>query len=315
MHGIKNIVIIGAGAMGILYASQFSQNNNFNVYLGVYGERYSKLKDKEILFNDTPYIFNTIDLDKDTIEADLIIISVKYHNLKDIIPKLNRIISKKTIIISILNGLDSENEIGSVYGMDKILYTTTVGMDAVRDKNVITCKNLGKLVFGELKNHILSDKVKRLKNLLDIAGINYDIPEEMEKAMWWKFMVNVGMNQTSAVLGASYGDFQKSKHIRDVMEGLMREVILLSSYEGVNLDYQNDLKVKWYEVLYKLDPKGKTSMLQDIEAKRKTEVEIFSGKVLTLSKKYNIDLKYNKVVYEMIKGMEDTYLDGANNAS
>lgn len=315
MNDIKNIVIVGAGAMGILYASQFSQNNSLNVYLGAYGERYSKLKDKQIIFNNKPYIFNVINLDEEIIAADLIIVAVKYHDLKDLIPKLSKIVSKETIIISILNGLDSENQIGSVYGIDKILYTTTVGMDAVRYGDIITCKNFGKLVFGELKNQTLSDKVKRLKNLFDIAGISYDIPEDMKKAMWWKFMVNVGMNQTSAVLCAKYGDFQRSKYIRDVMEGLMKEVIILSSYKGVNLDYQNDLKIKWYEILYKLDPDGKTSMLQDIEAKRKTEVEIFAGKVLDLSQKYNVDLKYNKVVYEMIKGIEDIYLNGASDAS
>lgn len=56
-------------------------------------------------------------------------------------------------------------------------------------------------------------------------------------------------------------------------------------------------------------------MLQYIEAKRNTEVEILGGKVLDLYQKYNVDLKYNKVVYEMIIGIENTYLNGASNAS
>lgn len=95
------------------------------------------------------------------------------------------------------------------------------------------------------------------------------------------------MNQTSAVLRANYGAFQHIDTVREIMENLMKEVIDISKYENVNLDYESDLKKRWYEVLYRLNPEGKTSMLQDIEAKRPTEVDIFAGKVISLAKKHN----------------------------
>lgn len=305
MKEIEKVVIIGAGAMGILYAHQFLKAG-FQTYLAAYGERLKKLS-KPFIFNDKEYIFDSLDLDNPKDKADLIIIAVKYEKLNEIIPKLSNIIDKTTLIISILNGLDSEKEIAAVYGEDRILYTTTVGMDAVREENRISCKNFGKIVIGELKNTTISEKLKLVQSSLKKAGIVFETPVDMEKEMWWKFMVNVGMNQTSAVLRATYGIFQRDEGVREIMENLMREVIDLSIFENVNLDYENDLKKRWYDVLYRLDPKGKTSMLQDIEAKRTTEVDIFAGKVLKLAQKHNYNAKYNEIFYKIIKGIEKSY--------
>jgi 2-dehydropantoate 2-reductase len=128
------------------------------------------------------------------------------------------------------------------------------------------------------------------------------------KSIWWKFMVNVGINQASAVLGLNYGGFQKSEAARAPMLGLMKEVILLSQYENINLNEHDDLNIKWFKVLNSLSPTAKTSMLQDIEAKRKTEVEIFAGKVIKLANKHGIDTPYNKIFFEIIKGIESSYL-------
>lgn len=305
MKDIEKVAIVGAGAMGILYAHQFYKAG-FKTYLAAYGDRLKKLT-KPFIFNDQTYIFDALNLDAPESAVDLIIIAVKHDNLSEIIPKLSKIIDENTTIISILNGLDSEKEIANVCGEDKVLFTTTVGMDAVRVDNSIRCKNFGKLVIGELKNHTISKKLKRVHTALQKAGIVFETPIDMEKEMWWKFMVNVGMNQTSAVLRATYGVFQREESVREIMENLMKEVIDLSQLENVNLNYESDLKQRWYEVLYKLDPNGKTSMLQDVEAKRPTEVEIFAGKVLKLAQKHNYDAKYNELFYKIIKGIEKSY--------
>ena len=306
MSEIKKVAIVGAGAMGILYAHQF-QNASFETYLAASGDRLLKIKNIPFIFNGQSYHFDTIDLDNPSTKVDLVIVAVKFDKLDEIIPLLAGIIHENTLIISILNGLDSEYEIAKVYGLDKILFTTTVGMDAVRVDNVITCKNFGKLLIGELKNDTISEKVKRIQIALEKAKIAYEIPLDMQKELWWKFMVNVGMNQTSAVLRAPYGVFQKDEGVKKLMENLMKEVIDLSVYEGVNLEYESDLKKRWYNILYKLDPDGKTSMLQDVEAKRKTEVDIFGGKVLKLARKHNYSARYNEIFYDIIKGIEKSY--------
>lgn len=115
-------------------------------------------------------------------------------------------------------------------------------------------------------------------------------------------MINVGINQASAVMRAPYGAFQSSPEAQALMEALMREVLVLAKAAGVNL-VTEDLD-DWYTFLRTLSAHGKTSMLQDIEAGRKTEVEIFGGKVVELGKTYGIPTPVNQTVSTIIKVLE-----------
>ena len=141
-----------------------------------------------------------------------------------------------------------------------------------------------------------------MKELFEKADIPYNIPEDMLHELWWKFMVNVGINQISAVLKAPYGVFQKVKDAEELMKTASNEVIQLSCKAGINL--KADAINEFIKVLSKLAPEGKTSMLQDIEAGRKTEVDIFSGTVIELGKKYGVATPVNNMLYKMIKTME-----------
>ena len=85
----------------------------------------------------------------------------------------------------------------------------------------------------------------------------------------------------------------------------MREVVILAQAAGIELTDQD--VVNWYPVLNKLSPDGKTSMLQDIEAGQKTEVEVFSGEVIALGKQYNIPTPVNETVFRIIRILEQGY--------
>lgn len=118
-------------------------------------------------------------------------------------------------------------------------------------------------------------------------------------------MMNVGVNQVSALLRAPYGVFQKVGEARELMEMASREVILLSERLGINLteaDLQNCIKI-----LDTLRPEGKTSMLQDVEAGRKTEVEIFAGTVSQLGREHGIATPINDFLLRAIHTIEQTY--------
>ncbi|UOD33979.1 ketopantoate reductase family protein [Deferribacteraceae bacterium V6Fe1] len=304
-----NVLVIGAGAMGILYAAQLSSSEKINVYFGASGERYKRLKDHIFIFNEKKYDFKVIDIENYSDKPfDLVIVAVKFFQLDESIRNLHKLIGENTVFVSLLNGLDSEDIIANIYGEERVVYSMTVGMDSVRNADgSVTCKNFGKLVFGA-KNVNQRKNVELVKNIFETANVAYEIPENIMKSIWWKFMVNVGINQASAVLGLNYGGFQKSEAARAPMLGLMKEVILISQYENINLNEDEDLNVKWFKVLHSLSPTAKTSMLQDIEAKRKTEVEIFAGKVIQLANKYGVDTPYNKIFFEVIKGIESNYL-------
>ena len=116
-------------------------------------------------------------------------------------------------------------------------------------------------------------------------------------------MINVGINQASAVLGAPYGVFQSSPDAMALMRMLMEEVIALAQITGIDLSAE-DLD-EWCRILAGLSPGGKTSMLQDMEAGRKTEVEIFAGKVVSLGLRHHVPTPVNAAVLRIIKVLEN----------
>jgi len=303
MGSIQSVGILGPGAVGAYFAKSFFDSSDFSTFLIAKGNRFEKLKSNGLVINAKPYHVDVLNPEDGVQPIDLLIVTLKHHHLEDAFRDLDHIIGKNSTIISFMNGLDSEEFIGSIYGMDKVLYGISVGIDALRDANQVTYTKPGVHFFGNADNSSLSEQVLAVQDAFDKAGITYETPQDMIRILWWKFMVNVGMNQASAVMRAPYGVFQTDLQAQALMKALMVEVINLAEVLDVDLT-QKDID-DWYGFLNKLSPRGKTSMLQDIEAARKTEVEIFGGKMVELGNLHGIPTPINQAMLQVIRVLEN----------
>lgn len=302
MPEINNVAVLGAGALGAYYASCFARSG-FTTSLVASQQRAERLLDTGVTVNGELLRLPVVTPDSSAAPADLIIVALKHHQLAEALPLLKPLVTEHTLLLSVLNGLDSETMIAELYGSEKVLLCMAVGIDAVRRDQQIIVANQGRLVFGEENNTTPSAKVGAVQNALDQAGLNWETPDDMRRALWWKFMINVGVNQASAVLRAPYAVFQRSETARQLLRRLMREVIALAQAAGVDLR-DADLD-EWEKVLNQLDPAAKTSMLQDVEAGRKTEVDIFAGKVVALGREYGVQTPANALIYEQLQVIEE----------
>jgi 2-dehydropantoate 2-reductase len=302
MRKLQKISVIGVGAIGAAYASKLYDFDPGCVSIITDKARYERYSKNEFIVNDKAYNFKYVLPDEKCEPADLIMIAVKHHNLPQAVEDIRNHVGPDTIILSLLNGISSEEIVGQRYGMDKMLYSMCVGIDAVRSQNKIHFTNFGQINFGEKQNKAYSSKVESVKELFDRAKIPYVIPEDMIYTLWWKFMVNVGINQSSALLKAPYGVFLEVKEAYELMESAMKEVIELSNRMGINLNEDGIAQFK--EVMKTLSPVGKTSMLQDIEAGRKTEVEMLGCTVCELGQKYGVAAPVNETLFRAIRTME-----------
>ena len=291
--------------MGAAYGGLLYDMDARSVSFVAGGERLERLRKEGLIVNGKRYFIPIIPPEDPSAPADLVIVAVKYHHLDDAIRDMRNRMGAETAIISVMNGIESEERIGAAYGMEKVLYAVSVGIDALREGNRVNYSNQGKIFFGEARNAFLTDRIKRIQALFDKAGIIYETPPDMMRIMWWKFMINVGINQASALLRAPFLAFQTSKEARDLMESAMREVIMLSEKAQVNLT-EDDIK-RFNEILLGLNPQGKTSMLQDVEAGRKTEVEMLAGKVIALGRQYDVPTPVNQRLFDLIKEIEAKY--------
>lgn len=299
---IQKVFISGLGAVGGAYAGMLYDMNPGCIKVIADQDRIERYKSEGIFINGKCYDFDYVSPEAYTEPADLIIVAVKQHHLEQSIPAMRNFVGKDTVILSLLNGIVSEEIIGQAFGMEKMLYAYCVGTDTVREGTRIRYTKVGQIVYGEKKNETHSPRVTAVKELFDRAGIPSSIPEDMLRALWWKFMMNVGVNQISAILKAPYGVFKQVEESRELMRMAAREVVRLSEKAGVNLS-EKDIE-EYIAILLTLSPEGKTSMLQDVEAGRKTEVEIFSGTVIELGRRYGVETPINDLLYRMIRTME-----------
>jgi 2-dehydropantoate 2-reductase len=302
MKPVQDVAVVGAGAMGAFYASRFFDADGVSVSLVAGGERFDRLRSNGIVVNGLPYAVPVIHPEEEAPPSDLVIVAVKNHHLDQAVRDMGKRVGPDTLLLSVMNGIDSEEQLGAAFGAEKVLYAVALGIDSVRDGHSVSYTNPGVIQFGEADNTGITDRVRRLQSLFDRADIPWETPPDMIRTLWWKFMINVGVNQVSAVLRAPYGVFQHSSEAVELMSWAMEEVIAVAERNGVALSV-DDIE-RWQSVLATLGPEGKTSMLQDVEAGRKTEVEIFAGRVLELGEAHGISVPVNRVLYQMIRVAE-----------
>lgn len=167
MRSSEKIAIIGAGAIGASYASMFYDMSEDSVSFIAIGNRYEKLKKEGIVVNGKNYSIPVYQPDQTQTSYDLVIVSVKHHHLQPVINDFRNIMDDATTILSFMNGIESEETIGRVFGAEKVLYSIVLGIDAVRIGNSTNYDNQGRVFFGESTNKILTERVIKIKELFE----------------------------------------------------------------------------------------------------------------------------------------------------
>lgn len=297
MRDIKNVLICGLGAIGSIYADKIQKFNPDSLRVLVDEERFERYSSNPIIFNGNELHFNYILPNDDNFKADLVIIATKYDGLSDVIKNMKNFIQSDTVILALLNGVTSEKIIAETYGREKLLYSYFIGHSAVRTGRNVIHDDVNTIVYGS-ENTADIENVQRVKKYFDSFGINYKIPEDIMHSLWLKYMLNVSANQSTAILRLTFGEMLANEKCMDFAINIMKEVQKIAKAEGVkNTDIMIDETIAH---LHTMIPDGKTSMLQDVEAGRKTEVDMFAGTVIELGLKHNIQTPYNQIIKEIL---------------
>ena len=301
------ISVIGLGAMGASYAAKFHDGQGMDVRVIAAGDRADKLKRDGVTVCGKRYDFTIVSPEDEVEPADLMIVAVKHPSLDTALSQMARHIRPGTVVISLLNGITSEQEIFARYPQCHPLLSITFGVDAVRVGQEVTYSNLGRIAFGETTNVApYSPEVRWFASVCESANLDYEIPDDMVKQLWWKFLVNTGVNQVTAILEAPYSIVQDpSSPARALMIAAQQEVVAVAQEQGVDLD-DTDID-SWLTVCDGLGPGQYTSMAQDVLAHRPTEVDVFSGHIRAMGADLGIQVPVNTCLYQLLKSKELLY--------
>ena len=290
---IKNVIICGLGALGLTYANKLK--NFCNLKILVDEKRLEKYEINPPIFNDKIQKFNYILPNQDG-KADLIIISTKASGLNSAIEYLKNYVDENTIIISLINGISSEDEIRKKYPLAKVLNSYFIGHSAMRVNDKFYQDGIGKIVFEPNED---------LKKFFEKSKIDHEVSDNIIYSQWQKLGVNIVLNQLSAIYNLTVGELRNREDYLVQAQNLLQEVLLVAQKCGIkNLEnYISDV----LNSANLIADDGITSMLQDVRRKRKTEVEIFSGEIIRLGKNLGIKTPYNEDVYNKIKLIEKEF--------
>ncbi len=236
--------------------------------------------------------------------VDLLLVAVKATVLEQAIQDIAKFVGPDTVILSVLNGITSEEHIDAAYP-GHTLWSVAIGMDATRTGRTLVFNQAGRIQFGERSGE-MTDRVQAVADYLDECGIANEPCGDILYKQWNKLMVNDGLNQAAAAFDQPYGGLRQPGEAQDMMRAAMQEVIRLANLEGVPLPPDND--VRFIDAMMPtFNPDGMPSMRQDVLAKRPTEVEEFAGVVRQRAKKYGMPTPANDFFYTRIREIEAGY--------
>lgn len=301
---IRRVAIVGMGALGMLYGEHIqSAAGKSAVQYVMDSERYRRHKNDVYTVNGKRQDFILADC-ADAAPADLVIVATKYSGLQSALDVMANLVGENTAVLSVMNGITSEGIIAERYGDKNLLSCVALGMDAMREGTDLVYTKKGKLQLGILREE-QRPALELVARFFDRIGMPYAVEPDILHALWGKFLLNVGINQTCMVYETTYAGALETREIFETMSAAMREVIAIARKEGVNLteeDYRNYIKI-----LRTLKPDGYPSMRQDALAKRKSEVELFAGTVIRIAAKHGVPVPVNERYYARIREMEAAY--------
>ncbi len=301
---IEKAAMIGMGAIGAIYGQKLNQTYGEDFAAVAGGSRARRLRENGVVVNGESFAPRVAEPGEE-FAADLVLVSVKNYQLDRAVEDIRGFVGRGTVILPLLNGVTARDRLAAAFPGNTVLYGLVIYIDAVRtDAGVVHTKD-GVIQFGEADNTSPSPAVEAVRRYLDGAGIQTEVCPDMIRAVWKKWMMNVGVNQVSAVTRFPYGKIGAVPPALALLHEAMMEVVALANASGIDL---TEREAREFEDLFgSFSPAGKTSMLQDVEAKRRTEVDYFGGTAERLGEKLHVPTPVNHVLTLLIKSIEAAY--------
>jgi len=326
-YRMTNVLIYGAGAIGsfvgylLMAPSQPNGLKIENVALLGRASHIRKIIEAglRIDFPDSfpdgsqlrqfKYCFGNLDdLKESDFYPELVIVCVKTYSLPGVCIELKesgllqeRL--KNACFLLLMNGMGSKETFEKLTGLSpsRVLEgITSIGVRFTGD-GLIELKGLGKTVID---GKICVKGKKSLKELLEFrfreSGFEIEFAPDFKKHQWDKLFVNSVINPITAITGQENG-IVLSGQLSGTVQKIIREGVSVAQREGLETDVERILGVI-YSVAEKTSH-NTSSMLQDVQKKKMTEIDSINGYIIQLAKEYDIEVPVNEALYGLVKSM------------
>jgi len=240
---------------------------------------------------------------------DLILISVKSYDTETAAKQAKKFLGPGTQVVSLQNGLGNVETIARLTGKGRTIGGRVIfGVELPKPGRVKVTVYAEEVMLGSPYPSVKKPSVETIVDLFNGAGIPTLYTDEITKYIWSKVLYNAALNPLSTILRQPYGYLLKRHETIEIMKQVVEEIFAVVKAAKITLFWK--CPEEYLDILFtKLIPvtaEHHASMLQDITAGKKTEIDALNGAVVSFGKRYHVPTPCNEILTLLIKTMEKT---------
>lgn len=294
--------MVGAGAIGRMLASALSESQNV-VLLDIDEPLIATLNSSGIVVERGEERRETHLDAVSSIEglpmASMVFFCVKSYATAAAAQTISPIVDFDTTICSLQNGWGNGDVLALAFDPSQVVIGVTYNSATVRD-GVVYHTGSGKTVVGPYEGSV--ERAEAIANAMRDAGLEASSLEAVRPEIWKKLILNAATLPTAALSGLSTGGLGGFPPMLELVDDLTREAVSVAVGLGYEIDV--DERIALIHQILERGGDGKASMLQDLEASRKTEVDVVCGAVARAASELKIDVPLTRAMYALVKGVE-----------
>ncbi len=292
------VALIGAGAVGAYIIKGFMDSKKEDVTFTVIaeGSRKERLQRDGVMINGKKY-YPVVMTPAEAQGQDLVIVATKLFALAEIEKYIKLLVKDNTVVMSMMNGAESEDVFIKTIGKEHVLYSVIYIASRRFPDRVEYDETFGTIYYGAYGVDNACQMEKTFEDAISGTSINAVKSENILYDVWKKYAMNIVNNLPQAVINAPAAMYTRSEHGLFISNHLWQEVVKLARIRGVELPAETGI--------YSCPDSTRYSTLQDIDHKRYTEVDSLCGYLIKIAKDNNIEVPYIEYTYHAIKTIEE----------
>ena len=304
------IVIVGAGAMGSIYAALLADAGNEVSVIDLWDAHIEAIREHGLRVEGASgdRVVRNIHAEKsaaDITERDLVVIATKASGVEAAAASVPSMLAKDGLIVTIQNGLGAGERIAKYLPTEQIILGVAGGFGASMKAPGHAHHNGMELIrLGEMQGGA-SARVEKIAQIWREAGFKVKAFEDINQLIWEKFICNVTFSGPCTVFGCTLGELMADTHAWPIALGCGREAYTAARAKNISLSFDDvDAYVSAFGMKM---PQARPSMLQDHLAKRVSEIDAINAMVPIVASEVGTAAPYNEVISAIVKSREENF--------
>lgn len=297
---MKDLLIVGTGAMGSLFAARLARAGHHVTMLGTWKQGLDAIRENGIRFQDASgeeyrYIVGATEDPRDCVGAKYALVLVKAWQTERAASQLVECLAQDGLAVTLQNGLGNRESLVQSLGPDRVaLGVTTSGATLLGPGRVIAG---GEGPISVERNPSLGPLEEALKS----ASFTVQLVEEARSLIWGKLVINSAINPLTALLRVPNGELLERPSAREMMRALAAETSRVAEAEGIDLPFSDPVAAA--EEVARKTASNRSSMLQDVLRGAPTEIDAICGAVVGMAKKHGIATPANWACWQLVNAI------------